>query len=225
MTTISKCLVVFTAAACIAFLAFVGVTAFGGPNWRAEASELDGYYIDQSEGDSPQWVVLSRDTADQVAGGTVVMPQAIVTARRQIRDEQQAEIDRLDRDLAETETRLNEARQLIEDDVEAFERRESELVAELDELQQQIEQLSNEGIRNSQQAQAVRAEAERRREDVYRLENQLEELRTDKYRAHEQAKRLRDQLIRVGGTVDRLERRKEQLEKSVAGERPYEEEG
>jgi chaperonin cofactor prefoldin len=218
MTTISKVLVVFTAAACIAFMAFVIVTAAGGPNWETEARQIPGYYLEQTSGENPQWVVKSRLTGEQVAQGMASQPQAIVSARRKIRDDQKSEITQLDADLEQVKAELAEAKALIEVDVEAIEKREAELEAELADLRQQIQAAANEGIQKAQQAQAVQAEAVRRREDVYRLENQLEEIRTDKFRAQAQADKLRDQLVLLEGNLERLHRRNDQLKQRVSPE-------
>lgn len=215
MTTISKVFVVFTAAACIAFMAFVIVTAAGGPNWETEARQVPGYYLELAGGETPQWVVKSRLTGEQVAQGMTSQPQAIVSARRKIREEQQAEITKLDADLTKVKAELAEAKQLIQIDVEAIEKREAELETELASLRQQIQAAANEGIQKAQQAQAVQAEAVRRREDVYRLENELEEIRTDRFRAQAQAKKLSDQLVLVEGNLERLHRRNDQLKQQV----------
>jgi len=111
----------------------------------------------------------------------------------------------------EARTKLTEAVKLREADTAAMKKRETEMAAQFEAVNQKSLDSQNQAVRKSQEAQAVRAEAEKRREDVFRLKRELDEIRVDLFRTVEQLKKLQDHKIRLDGVIGPLERRQEQL--------------
>jgi predicted RNase H-like nuclease (RuvC/YqgF family) len=215
MTTIAKCLVVFAVFASFAFLGFAWVSMMGGPNWDAEAAALPDYSI-QKSGD--KWTVTER-----VGGATVnvargsVQASAIIAAREDLQKKQQAEIDALKKETKAYKDRTAEIKKLNAADVKALEARVTELHQQLEGLNAKVLNLSNDVVKRSLEARAIRTEATKRREDVFRLTRELTEIRADNYRADELQKRLRDQLTQLNGVELALESRNKQLQSEVQG--------
>lgn len=215
MTTIGKVLVIVTAAASLAFLGFAAVTLVGGPNWEAEATQLPDYIIERVEGEVPTWSVKTRRTGESVAQGLKSLSAAVVAARKDLKQKQETKLGQINGDIPKVEQDLKATKQAIEVDIQAMDRREAELVAELTTLNNRIEQLSEDGLAKSREAQAVRIEVEKRREEVFRLRNLLSALQTDHFRSDDQARKLHELLTRLQGDIDRLERRYEQLKQQL----------
>ena len=214
MTKISKCLAVFTTAACLAFLGVASVSLVAGPNWEAEARGLSDFSFEKSEGETITWSVEETVLEKPVNNGSSpVLPQVIIAARKSLKQKQDDELLQLRDDISKIEPRLEEAKQLIKVDLQAIAQRKVELVAELEEIHRNTKDVSSQGIMKSQEAQDVRATVAQRREDVIRLRTQLTEIRTDKFRTMEQIILLRDALATVRSSLERLERRREQLAK------------
>ncbi len=211
MTKISKCLVVFTVAASAAFLGFVSATVVGGPNWGAESRELTGYVFQKTGDTATSWSVNSNAAGDTFSKSSLLLPEAVVEARKHSKSRHQEELKQLDADIPKVREELQQAQQLTEIDQKAIQLRFEQLTAELEALRKQINDVSEEGIQISQEAQATNQQLERRREDVLRLINQLAEIRTELFQAVEQQKRLRDEMIQIQGNIDPLKRREQQL--------------
>ena len=217
--TMSKCLTVFVAAASLAYLGIAAVSTAGGPNWEAKLNELPEYTFQQSQGETPIWSVKTRMSGEDVRsrGDFRKLPTAIVAARGHWKARQQKRIDELQSVQRRDQAKLTEAKQLIEVDLQAIENRFSQMAAELVDLQREIAEKVDEGIRLAEATQVVQADTNKRREEVFRLQRELEEIRTDKFRVLALERKLRDRLVLLESNIDRLERRNRQLKK------PYEE--
>ena len=212
MNKYSKPLVVFTAAASITFLGFSAVSLVGGPNWSAEAALLPDYSIEAVEGDKVTWKVTERLTGANVpVQKSEVEAAAIIAARKHLGAKLDNEAKSLTAKTQEARTKLTEAVKLREADTAAMKKRETEMAAQFEAVNQKSLDSQNQAVRKSQEAQAVRAEAEKRREDVFRLKRELDEIRVDLFRTVEQLKKLQDHKIRLDGVIGPLERRQEQL--------------
>ena len=226
MTKISKVLVVFTTAACLAFLGFAAAVSVGGPNWeRIAAEELPEYDFDRSIGENPTWSAKLR-TSDESVGSDPKLAAVVVKAlehkKRRVDSGLNGDptVNRpaLDEQIQVTKARLKEAQELAEKDAAALKKYEEQLVQQLQQLNQAIAQVSQEIVKRTQQAEAVQAETDERRGDVVRLQEQLETLQEDRDRIVAQQEQLRDRIQRLKGTKDRLERRKEQLQQRAEPE-------
>ncbi len=211
MTKVAKCLVVFAVGASFAFLGFAWVSMMGGPNWAAEAAALPGYEF--IKGDDGRWKVTDRATnqAVNVSASPTVFASAILAARKDRADKQEAEAKSLATPTANYKKKLDEAKKFNEIDVKAMEARVQQLNTQLQDLNAKILQLSGDVVKRSQEAQLIRSEATKRREDVFRLTRELSEIRTDHSRSEELERKLRDQLVRLDGVIASLESRNKQL--------------
>jgi predicted RNase H-like nuclease (RuvC/YqgF family) len=216
MTKIGKCLVVFAVFASFAFLGFAWVSMMGGPNWEAEASAVPDYSIQKSN--DGKWTVNER-----VGGATVSVPAstveaaAIIAARDDLQKKQQAEITRLSDETKKFKAQTAEIQKFNAADVKALAARVEELNQQLAGLNTKVLNLSNDVVKRSQEAQAIRTEAAKRREDVFRLTRELREIRADNFRSDELQKKLRDQLVQLKGVELGLETRNQQLRNEVRG--------
>ena len=175
----------------------------------AEAVEGD----EEAAGSAPTGRVLKKDSS--------VLDEVLIAARKDLEKDQDVEKKRIRREIegyeennrkvAGLKDKIKQARTEIEADTQAMEKREAQLVAELQRIQKAISVVTENAQKQSVEANQLRNLATRRREDVFRLENQLKELQTDKFRAVEQRKKLDDLLIRLQSKVQRLKRRNKQL--------------
>jgi chromosome segregation ATPase len=223
MTKYAKILAVFVSFASMAFLGVTAATLVGGPHWEgeAEAEDLRPFVFSKSDGATVTWSVKTRRGEDSVSSNKSSLAAAVVDARKRLDTDQRGEIENLDKQLAATEIKLQEAVALIAADIRAMQAHEASLSAELKLRREEIEELANEGIEISQQSRAKRMLAGERRADVFRLQNQLDEIRTDRFRAEAQSRKLQDSLVRLQGYLKRAERRHEQLAASGATQQPY----
>jgi outer membrane murein-binding lipoprotein Lpp len=214
MTKFSKCLVVFAVGASFAFLGFAWVSMMGGPNWDAEAAALPGYEIAKDA--DGKWKVTERTTGQTVpVTAPTVRASAILAARKNLAEKQEAEIKSLAGPTADYKKKLAEAKKFNETDTKAMEARVQQLNTQLQALNAKILELSSEVVKRSQDAQSIRTEAAKRREDVFRLTREMTEIRTDHFRSEELERKLRDQLVRLDGVIASLESRNKQLRDAV----------
>jgi chromosome segregation ATPase len=214
MTKFAKCLVVFVVGASFAFLGFAWVSMMGGPNWTAEASALPGYEF--TKGEDGRWKVTERATGENVTvPSPTIRASAILAARKDLAQKRETEIKNVSGPTAEYKKRLAEAKKFNEADTKAMEARGKQLNAQLENLNAKILELSGEIVKRSQDVQAIRDEAAKRRADVYRLTRELTEIQTDHFRSEELERKLRDQLVRLDGVIASLESRNKQLREAV----------
>lgn len=226
MIKISKVLVVFTTAACLAFLGFAAAVSIGGPNWqRIAAEELSEYDFERSIGENPTWSAKHR-TSDESVGSDANLAAVVVKAlehkKRRVDSRLNGDpgVNRpaIDEQIRVTTARLDEARQLAEKDAAALKKYEEQLVQQLQQLNQTIAQVSQQIVQKTQEAEAVQVETDERRGDVVRMQEQLQALEEDRDRIVAQQEQLRDRIRRLEGTNGRLERRKEQLQQRAEPE-------
>jgi chromosome segregation ATPase len=214
MTKFAKCLVVFVVGASFAFLGFAWVSMMGGPNWNAEAASLPGYEF--TKGEDGRWKVTDRATGENVTvPSPTIRASAIVAARKDLAQKRDAEIKSLSGPTADYKKKLADAKKVNEIDTKAMEARSKQLNTQLENLNAKILGLSGDIVKRSQDVQAIRDEAAKRRADVYRLTRELSEIQTDHFRSEELERKLRDQLVRLDGVIASLESRNKQLRETV----------
>jgi predicted RNase H-like nuclease (RuvC/YqgF family) len=214
MTKVAKCLVVFAVGASFAFLGFAWVSMMGGPNWDAEAAAVSGYEI--AKGEDGKWKATDRANGQALTvKSPTVRASAILAAREDLEKKRKAESESLAGPAATYKKKLEEAKKLNEIDTKAMQARVKELNSQLEDLNSKILALSGDVVKRSQEAQAIRTEATKRREDVFRLTRELTEIRTDHFRAEELERKLRDQLVRLDGVIANLENRNKQLRDAI----------
>lgn len=210
MSTISKTLVVFITAASLAFLGFAAVNLLGGPNWEAELQQLTEYSVEKSDGPIPEWTLTHRRSGEKVTSSRI-LAQLVAEALKDQTRRQQEEITRLNENIPKVQRSIEQATALNARDRQAMQTREVALAGLLQETNRLANEAALAGINKYRQAMAVRAVAERRREDVFRLREQLAELDVETYWLVEQKHRLQDLLIQYQGVNQRLYNRSNQL--------------
>tara|TARA_R110002095_G_scaffold210856_1_gene198398 strand:+ start:4905 stop:5594 length:690 start_codon:yes stop_codon:yes gene_type:complete len=216
MTRFSKILLVLVLFASIAFMGFAAVNAVGGPNWQNEAESMTDYLFEYQPGENPTWSVKTRRAGEQISTSPV-LAKVIVAAQKHKLQLQNEKIDLITKSISPLQSAIKNWKTINQQDREAMDVSAGELKQKISALDVAITQLANEGIKISQQTLEVNQEAAERRADVFRLQDQIDEIRNEKYLAQEQQKTLRDYIARIEGKVQRLQRQKESLEKSVQG--------
>ena len=128
-----------------------------------------------------------------------------VDAQRPILTKQQEE-------LPKWESRPAQAEQSIKTDRQGLDARGKVLEQQLRTQSGEIVKGTQEVVKVTKQAEAVRADGQRLRDMGVLLANQLDELRTQKKAALDEQQRLKDQLFQMRGNLERAERRKALLE-------------
>ncbi|MCH7989985.1 MAG: hypothetical protein IID46_12655 [Planctomycetes bacterium] len=227
--------------ASLAFLGFASAVLQGGPNYQSQLKDplLKDYVFETTKvkkktkdlkaGTKLYTVTTRRPQQDDegnwaeevIERNSPVLAQVIIAARNHLKGEQEEELRLIRRELDGYEEngrnvpglqeKINRAIKEINEDTSAFQKREALLVAELQRIQKELSDVTDDAQNETVAAEKLQKEATSRREDVYRLKNQLEEIETDLYRAEQQRKKLEDLLIRVQSKVQRLKRRSKQL--------------
>lgn len=214
LTTISKCLAVFTVVASLTFLGVAVIATASGPNWAGELDELPQFTFTKTVSETgTTWGVKSRVDEDFSKNG--ILPEVIVAARSRLKQDQEAELGELRRQTDAVSVRLKQYKEWIATDLKAVDARVAQLKTDLTDINQQIIDKTTEGTKLAEETSQVQVDTETRRQEVIRLQAQLKEIRADKFRADEQKKRLVDLLARVTGNIDRVDRRNRQLRKRL----------
>ena len=119
LTTISKCLAVFTVVASLLFLGIAVITTAAGPNWAGDVEELPEFTFTKTVAETgTTWGAKSR--SDEGFSKTGIMPEVIVAARKKLKDDQDDRIKLLDQQIEAETLRLSSAKQLIAVDIDAI---------------------------------------------------------------------------------------------------------
>ena len=219
-TNVGKVLSVVTAVASVIFLGFVSVAVFGGPNRAGEARQIEGYTFTRTpatETQAAQWTVSKHVGEGSFQASPVIEPVMVAALQDKVRGEQE-ELSALEARVSPLEQQLAAAETAIAADLAALDARMKELDAALqakrDEVQATAEQVEMKAI----EVQKVEVRIEARREDVLRLAAEVDELRADNFRILEIQQQLRDLIQQLDASLDRTQRRQDQLR----GTRGYE---
>lgn len=219
MTRFSKILLVLVLAASIAFMGFAAVSSVGGPNWQKEKETLTDYVFEYQSGENPTWTVKARRSDEQISTSPILAKVIIAAQKHQIQ-QQNEKISKFTKPIENRKKLIKAWESYNKLDREAMELKAAALNQKILKQDSELNQLANEGIKLSQQTLEVNQEASERRADVFRLQDQIDEIRNETYLAKEQQNTLRDYITRIEGKVQRLERQKELLQKSIHGT-PY----
>jgi hypothetical protein len=213
-TTLGKVLSVATAIASVIFMGFVLVATMGGPNWEAEAHSIEGFTFSKTDTAPVKWTATKHVGQANFTPNDALEP-VIVAAYDASKQEAQAKLDVLKAKDGPLQAAIDAAQASINTDVKA-------LTDQIDELDKLLDQTEAEVLATAQQVDAkaeevrkVEVQIQSRREDVLRLMAQVEEIRADRYRIHEIQQQLQDLIQQIDGSLDRAERRREQLKTGI----------
>ena len=214
MTKIGKIIVVLIAFGSLAFMGFAFSVWSGGPNWQAEAEKLTDYVFEYTAGENPSWTGKEKSSGETIKTSPN-LASVVIAAQTHKLQKLQNEISEVQGAIPPIQQRLEEAKKLNAADLESMKKRQDQLAAEYEQLNNQIVAASNEARNLAQQAHQLRTEAEHRREDVFRLQQEIAQIRTESYALEQKRVQLVDQLHRVENYVLNLERRHQQLTATV----------
>lgn len=210
ITKLSKILVVFVAAASLAFAGFAIAVTNSGPNWVTESQTLSDYEFTVTSGEQPTWSAKHRTSDKPVKSSRLhpeVIAEAYAQATTQINDETQkvtAQIQPLEENIKKSEARIGE-------DQEGLKARREQLLKLLDSVHQQIGNVSQEMKKANEENLKLRSIAEQRRSDAFRLIRNYQAIEADYYQLIQQKRRLLDMIYQMDGLRNRLEERAEDL--------------
>lgn len=213
VTRLSKILVVFVTTASIAFMGFALAVSNAGPNWSAQANELEDYIFTlapKTETQPATWSVQQRTATDQI-GSSPVLPKLIGQALDDGKRRNDEELAEIEPKIPPLEQQIAAMEQVISIDKTGLDNRDKQLLAAYKQLETDIQQVALAGDRLAQEAIRVRTMAELRRESVFRLLRELEQIETDHFQLGEQKRRLLDLLFQTEGLRIRLRDREKQL--------------
>ncbi len=224
MNTFSRFLTIFVTVASLAFLGFAGISTFAGPNWENEKEKLsDHFSFENSGGEQPTWTAKRGEFSKNSA----VLADVVIACKKQLAKEQQERIDALNNQIPGLEERISIAARTNEADLAALDVRAGQLLDEIEAVRAEsiatLKKVIGETGGTVDQdnnvvpgANQKRADLTERMKDAYRLRAELEEIRTEQYGIAEQKQKLQVLLIRMNAVLDRLQRRRNQLEKAGA---------
>ncbi|MAG92125.1 MAG: hypothetical protein CMJ48_00020 [Planctomycetaceae bacterium] len=231
MNTFSKFLTIFVTVASLAFLGFAGISTFAGPNWENEKEKLsDHFSFENSGGEQPTWTATRpgvSNNSPEFKTNSAVLADVVIACKKQLAKEQQERIDALNGQIPGLEERISIAARTNEADLAALDVRAGQLLDEIEAVRAEsiatLKKVIGEtaGTVDADDnavpgAIQKRADLTERMKDAYRLRAELEEIRTEQYGIAEQKQKLQVLLIRMNAVLDRLQRRRNQLEKAGA---------
>jgi len=214
ISTLGRVLTVLMTMFSVAFMAFAISRWATIPDWSAEGRELGEYRLSRTEGETPSWTAVTRRTEDPVATSTNISEvlEKMYQHGTQVALEQAKEYND---EAPYLEQDIEAAKTSIAADEIGVQNLVDQLVAQLEQMEEQVAMLTTQAEQNKAQAQKLQQERERRRSDVFRLHEELIQIRTDSFRAEQLQTHLVDMINRLQGSVIKLQTRQQQLQESL----------
>jgi len=212
-TTIGKVLSVAIAIASVVFMGLVIVATMGGPNWEAEAHAIKGYTFGKTDVQPIQWTA-SRHVGDKAFSSSKTIEQVIVAVYDDKIQETRTRAQNLEQQVGPIEAAIAEANTAIPADVKALDQQVQDLLKLLNDTESQVQTKAEEVEAKAEQVRKIELQIQSRREDVVRLLAQVEEIRADRFRIHAVQQQLQDLIQQIDGSIERAQRRREQLKGS-----------
>jgi hypothetical protein len=210
-TTVGKVLSVVTAVASVIFLGFVLIATMGGPNWVAEAQNLEGFSFSQTDASPPQWTATQHVGQGNIAPNRAIEPVLYAAYDAKLKDataRQQA----LEAQAAPLQTAITDSNAAIEKDLAALQKHVDELSALLGQTESEVLTTADQVEAKAEEVRKVELQIQSRRDDVLRLSAQVEEIRADRFRIRSIQQQIRDLIQQIDGSIERAANRRRQLE-------------
>ncbi|MDA0834463.1 MAG: hypothetical protein O2955_09420 [Planctomycetota bacterium] len=217
MSNFGRVMVFATMVFSLVFMGAALAVYYGGPNWESQFANLPEYLFEKSAtipGQKSTWSVKLGRSGEQVNSG-VVLPKVIMAAQADKLQKQQDAISVVQPRIDQIQQQTEYTKALIEADLKGLAVKEEQLIEELKVLDEEIEELKQQAIAQTQLAFTIQEETERRREDVFRMSQFLSALRTDLSFAEQLQSELRTQIAPIEINNKYLTSRKKQLEKQT----------
>lgn len=214
-TLISKILTVFVTASSVVFMAVViaNVKA-GGPNWVLKSKEIPEVVFERANPEAP-WTAKKRSDGSDMGGGAI-LPDAIVKAQKKLIEVERTAQTDLDTKINQRKAAIVEAKAQIAADLDAMQRRQTDLNAQYDAVKKQMDQISQDYVAEAKKQIDDLDVMKLRAEEYVRVKNQLEELRTQREVATDELSRLQALLYQAKANLERAKTRKTLLVKDGA---------
>jgi uncharacterized protein (DUF3084 family) len=221
MQSLSRILLIFVTAASLAFMAFAGALVTGGPDWIALANSTE---VSREVAITPPvvpngpWTATHRLSGSSVSSNPIVA-QVVTDAQKRVLDDLKQQLQAAGPELESLKAQLDGARQVNERDLPGIELRFAESAARLKVLTEQIQKTTDELEAGNLVVATAQRELATLRDEVYRLQAVLELLRDDLFAAEAQRQALKNELMGLQESQRRLERRNQQLQQQIQGEK------
>jgi len=216
MNTFSRICVVVAAAASLAFMSFAGAMRSGN-NWAAEAQSLaPEYVLTINRGEQGTEYSMAHRSGGNVKTSKNLADVVVAARQKQVSDAQK-QLQTLRDEAAKLPPQIEEALKAIVADEAGLKVRETAMEQQLAEVREETEQVNRQVIDKANEAQQIRSEGQERREEAYLRHNQLELLRNDLFAAKVQHQHLVEEELRLKELLQRLVRRRQQLENQLSG--------
>ena len=211
-TNIGKIFAVFTTVVCLAFMSVSVLVSVAGPNWQAISYELEGEGYKLAKNPDGTWVsTRGRDGAP--VKSSKILPEVLIQT---FKDADSSWYQPQTTDASTTNKQLEDAikdvEKAIREDDGALKKYYEDILAQLEQVRANRQDVSKKVIQKTEQAQEVQSETRSRRDDVYRMRIHLKEVEADKYRLEEIARSLKDQIEQLNGGLERAGARSQQLQ-------------
>jgi len=217
MNRLTRVLVVFVAAASLAFAAFAIALVHGGPNWEALANDLA--FRERIAFESPTDPSGSYKTKHRSTGADIKSSknpaEVIIEGQKRILDDIDKELQAATEFVEKSKPYLAQVQSLIEVDRKGLDERAAAWAQVLVSLSNQLKQMNDQIQSRTVEVTQIQRDLEERRFEVLRLQNQLELLRDDLYSAEQQRDALENELTTLQESQQRLERRQKQLQQQL----------
>lgn len=209
-TTVGKVLSVATAVASVIFLGFVLAATLGGPNWQAEAQTIEGFSIVRSDAQPFVWTATQHVGNGNIPSNKAIEPVLMAVYDAKIKAVT-TETDQFAAQEQPLEAAIAAAKTSTEADLVALENQTQELLGLLQQTEQEAQATAQQVEAKAEEVRKIEQQIQSRREDVLRLSAQVEEIRADRFRIDELQQQLQDLIQQIDGSLERAERRREQL--------------
>lgn len=212
MEKFSRVLAVLIAVLSVAFMGFAGVVSFGGPNWEAEARNLEGYTFNLAPGEVRIWSATRAVDRQELSTKTPLLPQVLTAAIQDRTQQAQAERDRLASAIPDLENQIKTLSAMQEADKPALDAYFQQQTQRLAQTHAQIETTSKEQETLATEVRKVEDQLASRREDVFRLELEHRVLTADVERIKQNVAVVEEQIRLLEDELDKAQRRKRELD-------------
>jgi len=213
MQTLSRVLVVLVAILSIAFMGFAGVVSFGGPNWKSQMDQLEGYTFKLLPGETPTWEATRLSDREVLSDKSSVQGKVLAAAMKDKVDQASQQVATIKQQIPALTTQQLAITEVEYLDKDALKRFQEMAEGELVEIRQLLANARTERETLMVEVKKVEDRVQSRREDVFRLETQHQLVLSDVEALKQNIINLEEQIVLLEDDLDKLLRRSAQLDR------------